>query len=489
MTLTRTPTNRSTRSRHSRRSSHSHPKSRPQSQELPPVKKSESFEAAAAKASKGDAPEGPDPLLGFLNHLSPQQAEALESFKSIIKEEQLYTEAHGETPASHDDSTLLRFLRARRFDVKGALDQFKSTEEWRKTNQIDALYENFDIDSYEEARRVYPQWTGRRDRRGIPIYVFVIRNLNSKNMAAYSSGASASKTSATHASSKVPARLLRLFALYENMIRFVLPLCSELERPNPESPIVNTTNIVDISGVGLKQFWNLKGHMQDASVLATAHYPETLDRIFIIGAPAFFPTVWGWIKRWFDPVTTSKIFILSASEVKPTLSAFMDPNNIPKQYGGELDWNWGDMPSLDEPAKELAGVLTRVGEKGTNEVSAADLSTPVTGDTKTDFVKGPVAWTGETVEIMGSLGGADRRRTLTIPRAKRGQGNDASAGARTAGSEALAEKEAVTNGDGSGGVTTDSVTAGLAALEMNNEKVPEPASAPAGKGSAIPTTA
>src|SRR5438034_8056022 len=27
----------------------------------------------------------------------------------------------------------------------------------------------------------------------------------------------------------------------------------------------------------------------------------------IIGAPSFFPTVWGWIKRWFDPVTTSKI--------------------------------------------------------------------------------------------------------------------------------------------------------------------------------------
>jgi hypothetical protein len=38
---------------------------------------------------------------------------------------------------------------------------------------------------------------------------------------------------------------------------------------------------VDINGVGLKQFWNLKSHMQDASVLATAHYPETLDRIFV----------------------------------------------------------------------------------------------------------------------------------------------------------------------------------------------------------------
>lgn len=100
-------------------------------------------------------------------------------------------------------------------------------------------------------------------------------------MAAYTSGAASKATSATHSSSKVPPRLLRLFALYENMVRFVLPLCSRLERPNPETPIVSTTNIVDISGVGLKQFWNLKGHMQDASVLATAHYPETLDRIFV----------------------------------------------------------------------------------------------------------------------------------------------------------------------------------------------------------------
>lgn len=129
----------------------------------------------------------------------------------------------------------------------------------------------------------YPQWTGRRDRRGIPIYVYVIKDLNSKNMAAYSSSASAGKTSATHTSSKVLPRLLRLFALYENMTQFVLPLCSDLGRPHPETPVVNTTNIVDISGVGLKQFWNLKGHMQDASALATAHYPETLDRIFVCG--------------------------------------------------------------------------------------------------------------------------------------------------------------------------------------------------------------
>lgn len=108
-----------------------------------------------------------------------------------------------------------------------------------------------------------------------------------------------------------------------------------------------STNIVDISGVGLKQFWNLKGHMQAASQLATAHYPETLDRIFIIGAPMFFSTVWGWIKRWFDPITVSKIFVLGSHEVKPVLESFIDPKNIPKKYGGELDFTWGQLPVND----------------------------------------------------------------------------------------------------------------------------------------------
>lgn len=47
-----------------------------------------------------------------------------------------------------------RFLRARKFDVEGAWGQFKDTEDWRKDNAIEALYENIGVDSYEAARRM-----------------------------------------------------------------------------------------------------------------------------------------------------------------------------------------------------------------------------------------------------------------------------------------------------------------------------------------------
>ena len=127
----------------------------------------------------------------------------------------------------------------------------------------------------------YPQWTGRRDRRGIPVYVFEVKHLNAKTMSAYEKSAKETKTKA-ETDGQTPGKLLRLFALYENLTRFVMPLCSALnDREYPRTPITQSNNIVDISGVGLKQFWNLRSHMQDASTLATAHYPETLDRIFV----------------------------------------------------------------------------------------------------------------------------------------------------------------------------------------------------------------
>lgn len=165
--------------------------------------------------------------------------------------------------------------------------------------------------------------------------------------------------------SKVPRKMLRLFALYENMCRFVLPLCSAIPgRPNPSTPVSQSNNIVDISKVGLKQFWNLRSHLQDSSALATAHYPETLDRIFVIGAPSFFPTVWDWVKNWFDPITVAKIQIVPDGKKLEVLSRFIPVENIPKKYGGLLDWSFGDMPYLEDEIVKAMRWKEDVREKG-----------------------------------------------------------------------------------------------------------------------------
>ena len=84
----------------------------------------------------------------------------------------------------------------------------------------------------------------------------------------------------------------------------------------------------------------------------------------------------------------------------------MDPSSFPKRYGGTLDWEWGDMPKMDEPARALAGVLERIGEKG-------DLDEKNNTE-EGSFVKGPLVCCGNQVDIYGSIEGESRRRTIPI---------------------------------------------------------------------------
>ena len=202
-----------------------------------------------------------------------------------------------------------------------------------------------------------------------------------------------------------------------------MPLCSSVPgRANPETPVDQSNNLVDLSKVGLKQLWNLRSHMQEASTLATAHYPEILDRIFvsflsfpssginantilkIIGAPSFFPVVWGWIKKWFDPITTSKIFLLAQNDVLPTLSTFIDIEDIPKKYGGKLDYEFGQLPNLDPKIRQ-------------------HLSIEPTANAESLFVASPIRWVNEdesgldgemTALSVGTVDGKQRKERVAV---------------------------------------------------------------------------
>lgn len=47
-----------------------------------------------------------------------------------------------------------RYLRARKFDVNGALGQFSDTERWLKEQRVEELYEHYDVEAYERARKM-----------------------------------------------------------------------------------------------------------------------------------------------------------------------------------------------------------------------------------------------------------------------------------------------------------------------------------------------
>lgn len=189
--------------------------------------------------------------------------------------------------------------------------------------------------------------------------------------------------------------LSSIFLPAEYVTRFTQRLCTRLPHPTDThsgATIDKSTNIIDLSNVGIRKFWNLRTLLQTASNMATAHYPETVERIFVLGAPYFFPTIWSLVVRWFDPATTRKIFVVPASQATATLTEFIEPENIPKRFGGQLDWEMGMHPILDKEAKSMVGRW-------------AD-----------EWVEGPIRYIsrpeGDVLMAVGSVDGELRREVL-----------------------------------------------------------------------------
>ena len=107
-------------------------------------------------------------------------------------------------------------------------------------------YDEFPVPEFRETEKVYPQWTGRRDKAGLPVYVFKISGLTKEAIDEYN---------------KEPERLTpRMVALYEvrcallclpweltvssttqHMVQFALPFCSSCPRNHEETPVSATT--------------------------------------------------------------------------------------------------------------------------------------------------------------------------------------------------------------------------------------------------------
>ncbi|KAG8914734.1 hypothetical protein FRC01_003938, partial [Tulasnella sp. 417] len=98
---------------------------------------------------------------------------------------------------------------------------------------------------------------------GYPIHVFRLASLDAKRMVNIN---------------KVPLdkRYETITVLHELLIRGTAPLCSMLPSLSYPTPVDGTTTIVDLEGVSFSLMWSLRTHLQQASVLANANFPETM---------------------------------------------------------------------------------------------------------------------------------------------------------------------------------------------------------------------
>jgi hypothetical protein len=240
---------------------------------------------------------------------------------------------------NHITDLFRRYLRARSYDPQAAFRQYSTTAEWRASKGVDNVFDNASLKLFDHTRRLFPHWSGRRDKQGLPLFIYVVGDVQTSDLVEMA---------------KLDPELTSIVLPAETATAFDLPLCAMLHQ---DGVVDRGVNIIDLTGVGLRQFWTLRNHLQSASHMATAHYPETVDQMFIIGAPSYFPTVWNFITKWFDPTTTSKIHVLPTADVLSTLEKYIDKENIPVRFGGDHQWSFGQTPSLDEEFRPFVGDL------------------------------------------------------------------------------------------------------------------------------------
>jgi hypothetical protein len=167
---------------------------------------------------------------------------------------------------------LRRFLRARQFDVEAAHTQFKEAINLRTSTSITKFYDEIDIHDFDEARKLYPHWTGRFSKRGLPICFFDIAHLDGDTLARYN---------APNQGREEGVGTKHTLAAHDFLTRFVLPLADKVRSEAADGPVVSCLYLVDASSLGLKQAWGVKKYAQETSGLLAGSYPEVLSRVFV----------------------------------------------------------------------------------------------------------------------------------------------------------------------------------------------------------------
>ncbi|RFU30862.1 hypothetical protein B7463_g5507, partial [Scytalidium lignicola] len=258
---------------------------------------------------------------GHPGYTTPQQDAQVYQLRSLL-EQAGYKERL-------DTLTLLRFLRARKFDVTLAQKMFVDCEKWRQDFGLDDLVRDFKYEEKAQVFEFYPQYYHKTDKDGRPVYIEQLGKID---------------LNAMYKITTADRMLQNLAVEYEKLADPRLPACSRKAGYLLET----CCTIMDLKGVGLSKVPSVYGYVKQASAISQNYYPERLGRLYLINAPWGFSTVFNVVKGWLDPITVEKIHVLG-SNYQQELLGQVPAENLPKIFGGSCDCPGGCALSDDGP--------------------------------------------------------------------------------------------------------------------------------------------
>jgi len=266
----------------------------------------------------------------FQHALANQKPEELrETFWSMVK---------------HDDpdALLLRFLRARKWDVQNALVMLVSTMHWRSAE----MHVDDDIMFNGETGAVKVAKTGtgaeKKDAEG---FLEQLRMGKSFLHGTDSEGRPITVVSARlHKPGEQSEKSLERYTV------FVIETARMLLRP----PVDTATIIFDMTGFSMANmdYTPVKFMIK----CFEANYPESLGSVLVYKAPWIFQGIWKIIKGWLDPVVASKVHF--ASDEKE-LSEWIPKARILKSLGGDENWDYNFVEPVEGEDNRMADTDTR----------------------------------------------------------------------------------------------------------------------------------
>ena len=248
---------------------------------------------------------------GFYNQINQSQFNALQTWKQQLTSQNVLPNLD-----NYDDLFLLRFLRARKFDLEKTMEMFKKYLKWRIDMKVDELLGSYELENLIQIKRLYPHGYHRTDKEGRPIYIELYDKTDVKGLFKITT----------------EEKMVKYYIKqYERQIKYIFPACSAVVK----RPVEQSCTILDANGIGIMSlFGPIKGFLKLASDIGQDYYPEMLGKMTIVNVGFLFRAVWSLVKSFIDPKTQAKINLCKSS-YKDDLLALVDEENLPHFFGGK----------------------------------------------------------------------------------------------------------------------------------------------------------
>ena len=250
---------------------------------------------------------------GFYDELNQAQYNALQQWKQNLTSQNVVPNLD-----NYDDLFLLRFLRARKFDLEKTMEMFKKFLQWRIDMKVDELRESYQMENLIQIKKLYPHGYHKTDKQGRPIYIELYDKTDVKGLFKITT----------------EDKMVKYYIKqYERQIKYIFPACSAVVK----RPVEQSCTVLDANGIGITSlFGPIKGFVKLASDIGQDYYPEMLGKMTIVNVGFLFRAVWSLVKSFIDPKTQNKINLLKSS-YKADLLALIDEENLPHFFEGKCN--------------------------------------------------------------------------------------------------------------------------------------------------------